>query len=179
MTELEQLKQERDALQARAEAAEKALEKANLVISDDVHTETEIEKLCASVLGQAYVDGDSMSVPGPLGCVSEVVARCVRAEKACAEKDDALLMADTWFDERTQHTANEGPRNIVLNAFSTDAGKDYIHKDRVKPIVEALQSTLDEFNDRYDGAPDSRMQWMAYLMRDIEQALARAKALRL
>jgi hypothetical protein len=42
-------------------------------------------------------------------------------------------------------------------------------------LYEALEAVMDEFNDRYDGAPDAGYQWMASLIHQIEHALALAR----
>lgn len=46
----------------------------------------------------------------------------------------------------------------------------------VRKQQEIMERVMEEFNNRYDGAPDARMQWMGSLMQDIElgQAVARA-----
>ena len=38
-------------------------------------------------------------------------------------------------------------------------------------LVAALKAVRDEFDARYDGAPDSRVLWMGPLMREIDAAL--------
>ncbi len=42
-------------------------------------------------------------------------------------------------------------------------------------LVEACEAAMEEFNDRYDGAPDAGYQWMAELMLKMENALAKAE----
>lgn len=37
---------------------------------------------------------------------------------------------------------------------------------------DALENVLEEFNQRYDGAPDSRVLWMGQHITDIERILA-------
>ena len=52
-----------------------------------------------------------------------------------------------------------------------EAGKDYA-AEQIAALVKALTEVRDEFDARYDGAPDSRVLWMGPLMRDIDIALA-------
>lgn len=41
-------------------------------------------------------------------------------------------------------------------------------------MVDVLNRVMEEFNERYDGAPDSGMKWMGSLMHEIELVLEKA-----
>lgn len=47
----------------------------------------------------------------------------------------------------------------------------------VPELIAVLQEVYEEFCDRYDGAPDSKTQWMGSLMHTIEEALKKAGVL--
>jgi hypothetical protein len=60
----------------------------------------------------------------------------------------------------------------MTHAWTIEPGNECC---QVLPVmIDLLEDIQQEFADRYDGAPDARMQWMGELMRRIEEVLRQA-----
>jgi hypothetical protein len=70
-----------------------------------------------------------------------------------------------YYLENTQGA--EGPDEAEANARLIAAAPE---------LLEACEACMEEFNDRYDGAPDGGYRWMGELMYRLTMALERAKA---
>lgn len=97
-----------------------------------------------------------------------------RVSKAAAEKDDALQQCNRWAHELVAYDCDFAERNNVNiadigRAISSDAGKDYVAKSDVKPLVDALRMTLNTFRNTF-------VEDYTHTIDQAEKALADAKA---
>ena len=69
-------------------------------------------------------------------------------------------------------------KGYVVN-FTDSGGRMTLEQARLvcgaPKLLEACEAVLEEFNNRYDGAPDAGYQWMGSLMHRLEHVIARAK----
>jgi len=165
------------------------------LLDEDCKTQQAIEDLCARVLGQGWIDGDSNGVPGPEACVAEVVRRLEAAQFDLAATEARLGVVPTAALESVQKQNAAMREKLVwllskvdvdaLNAMhkgsysairdlieSADAGRDYISKASVKPLVDALQN-MTFFCEDY--LRSNTHSGVSRLVSDSKKALAHAK----
>lgn len=170
---------ERDQLRAELERVTKL--KDTLLI-DSTDDETRIRAITAPILGQSFVDGDSFGVPGVVGIVERLAQELEQSKRREAVLKDALsalVSAATSFHDYNVHGdccgTCSGLADAVENAeksLQPDAGHDYLSREQVKPLVEALEGVVNSACH-----PDVAVRSVMVPLDPVRKALAHAKQL--
>lgn len=123
--------------QARAEKAEAELERIRTQNWNDRLEEIAMALGCDMPKQNPYVKGTIEAG------IFELRAELERLKSACAEMREALTMVRE-FDDNPGPPSWQDTMEKVRHALSSDAGRDYISKDEVKLLVDALNDLVSE-----------------------------------
>lgn len=93
------------------------------------------------------------------------------------EGSQAVAFAQLHYDEMHLEIGTSRNKVADLNCQPNDKlCHQYGRLFAAAPdLLEACKAVMEEFDDRYDGAPDGGCKWMASLMHTLEAAVAKAE----